>query len=1301
MGRYRDFFVVMALAAISSLRFSALSAPLDGNAPVDPAPPIRASNGPNSSIPLSESEQAWVREHPAIRVAATQDWPPFEFVNADGIYTGISADLLTELCRRTGLEVEYVTGPWPELYKMLRNHELDVCPGMGVSPDRKREFLFTKPLWRFPHAIYVQSENLDIADLDGLAGKVVSVESGYYTQEILQSEYPEIRLSKFSNALQALLAVDNGDADAYIGNTAVSSYVIDRNVITGLKPVWCAELDSFQLSIGVRADYAPLVEILNRAIDSLTAPEIRAIIAKYAVVPQWVELTEAEQNWIEAHPAIRLGIDPEFAPFEFVAEDGSYQGMASDYIDLLNQRLGIALQVVHDRSWEEASSLAMAHELDVLPCVATTEERAERFLFTDPYLSFYRVAVTRVDAPLVAGIGDLAKMRVAVQANSSHHGFLVENSSLSPVLFDTVQDTLAAVSRGEVDAAVGNVATITYWIRKLGLTNIRIAAPVDQGENTLHFAVRNDWPELVSILNKGLASITEEEAHAIRQKWVGVSVEPGLSPQRVLRYTVAAVAAALFFFLLFGLHNHRLRKEIRSRRAAEAARNQTESDYRTLVESANSVILRMKTDGTVTFINAFGERFFGFPSGELLGKKILDTIVPESESQGRDLRALMEDLARDPDRYVINENENITRSGERVWVAWTNRPLYGPKGNIEEILCVGSDMTARKRAESILFRYEFIVNTVDDMMSVIDSDGRYEVVNSAWCAAMSMERQNVIGKSISEVWPPEAAQNHIWPDLGRCLNGEVVSYESTVEFPARGERSCEVTMYPCADASGRVTHALVVTHDVTDWRTAQAALKEAKQSAEAANRAKSTFLANMSHEIRTPMNAILGYTQLLRRELGQYPDQRHALEAIGRSGDHLLTLIDDVLEMSRIEAGRIELHPSTFNFHALLHDLETMFRVRTNGKGVELVTDIDSNVPQYVVADESRVRQILVNLVGNAVKFTDRGRITIRASAITRAQNGEVTLDIDVEDTGCGIDPGDWDAIFESFEQAGPTAQRRGGTGLGLPISRSFARLMDGDITVSSEPGKGSRFQFEMRAGIGDPSLVESRDSACFVKRLRPRYGEQRVLVIDDRQTNRDLLCRLLEKVGFNTRAAEDGERGVRAFVDWKPQIVLVDLVMPVMNGRDAIGKMRAAQSGRPACIIAVTASTLEDERAAVLAQGADAFLRKPFRENDLFELIRIHGNVEFDYEDEVVETTGPDPVASADLARRALRHLPVGVRHKLRNAIVTGSIDEAYAIAEDVRESAPGLAALISQRAEEFALHNLEALFPDEEDDQ
>jgi PAS domain S-box-containing protein len=1256
---------------------------------------------PESPLPLTPAEEAWIREHPVLRTAAVTDWPPFDYVTPEGAYEGINADMLRRIAGMAGLKIVPVSRSWPELYEMLKTGELDLCPGMQASPERANHLLFTDPLINFPLAIYTHGSLPTAQGMEDLAGRTVAVERDYYEDEYLRDHHPDLQRIQVDSSLQALLKVSSGEADAYIGNIAVASYLIDKNVIPNIQIGAFVNLGDHALSIGVRSDYPMLVSILNKGIAALPATEKRAIIDRYVTVQESVNLTADERRWISEHPEIRLGIDPEFAPFEFIGEDGSYQGMASDIVELMNKRLGLNMRVVHTTLWKEAVEMTRSRDLDVLPCVGASEERKAFLSFTQPYISFHRVIVTRLDSTFYGQLDELSTLRVAVQENTSQHAFLKERSSLLPLLYPTFLDTLTAVAQGEADCAVGNAATTAYWIKKLGLGNLKLVVPENDTGEYLRFGVRNDWPELVSILDKGIASLTEEEILAIRRKWMDVDIQPGLDMRRAAAVAALVMLLCLPVLLVITLKNRRLRREIASRLAAEAARRESEESYQNLVQGANSIIMRMSTEGTILFLNAFGERFLGFSSEEIVGRNLVGTIVPETETSGRDLRALMDALAKNPEHFEVNENENITRDGRRVWVAWTNRPFYDKKGMLAEVLCVGNDVTAHRQAAEMLRRYEFIVNTVDNMMSVINANGCYEAVNDAWCAATGRSREEAIGKSVATVWPEAVAHSVILPRLQRCLQGEMIAYEAAIPLPTAGEVYCDVAMYPFTDATDHQTRVIVVAQDVTDRKRAEIALHQAKQAAESGNRAKSAFLANMSHEIRTPMNAVLGYTQLLLRSPNLTHEQQHALKAIRRSGDHLLALISDILELSRIEAGHVDLNPETFSVAAMINDLDLMFRVRTDAKGLTLNFQLSDDMPPHLVADRGRIQQVLINLIGNAVKFTERGGIVLRARACLDASEGALApllVTMEVEDTGRGMDAGHLDTIFGNFEQVDTTPGHNEGTGLGLTISRNFARLMGGDVSVSAEPGHGSCFTFTFRAGEGTAGDLPAPPEYRQVLGIEPGHEPCRVLVVDDRDTNRDVLLRMLQPLGFETREAVNGKEGLDAFEAWRPQIILVDIVMPVMDGKELIRRIRALPDGAAVAIVALTASTLQEERDTVLALGANAFLRKPFREEDLLEAIRIHADVPFVYGDEMREPNPmPGEMLSIAQARAALGGLPPALAAQLHSIVMRGAINESRTIVEEIQEYDPHLADLVRQRADGYVLDELHALWEED----
>jgi CheY-like chemotaxis protein len=397
-------------------------------------------------------------------------------------------------------------------------------------------------------------------------------------------------------------------------------------------------------------------------------------------------------------------------------------------------------------------------------------------------------------------------------------------------------------------------------------------------------------------------------------------------------------------------------------------------------------------------------------------------------------------------------------------------------------------------------------------------------------------------------------------------------------------------------------------------------------------------------------------------------------------------LINDVLEMSKIEAGRVHLNITNFDLRALLGDLEHMFRLRTDAQSLQFSIDCHSSVPRYARSDEGKLRQILTNLIGNAVKFTKTGWIAVRL----QAANGESQswrLRGDVEDTGPGIPPEDQQRLFREFEQT-ESGQRAGGTGLGLAISRRFARLMGGDLTVVSTVGKGTTFHFDIPIEIGQPTAVHSPADQRRVLHLQPADEGMSVLIADDIAENRRYLEQLLQPLGFKTRTAADGASAVEIFAASKPRLVLVDLRMPVVDGHEAIRRMRAQPHGKEAAIIAVTASAFEENRRSVIEAGGDDFLCKPFREEELFEKIGRLTGAKFVYAD---ESASPSPDGERPLAREQVEELlPAELRSRLHDAVIRADFDQMLAVLAEAGPEAAVVTDALRRKIERFDYQSL-----------
>ncbi|HOU14730.1 MAG TPA: response regulator [Anaerolineae bacterium] len=479
------------------------------------------------------------------------------------------------------------------------------------------------------------------------------------------------------------------------------------------------------------------------------------------------------------------------------------------------------------------------------------------------------------------------------------------------------------------------------------------------------------------------------------------------------------------------------------------------------------------------------------------------------------------------------------------------------------------------------------------------------------------------------------------------------------------------------------------------FRQAKEAAEAARIEAEAANRAKSVFLANMSHELRTPLNAVLGFSQLLLRASALSTEQRENLNVIMRSGEHLLALINDVLELSKIEAGRALLRTADIDLYRLLQDIEEMFHFRAQEKGLAFLVTRAPDVPQYVHVDAGKLRQVLINLLSNAVKFTEAGQITLQVDVAgigpTQARGELLPLSISVRDTGVGIAPEELATLFDAFVQASAGQRLQEGTGLGLTISQQFVHLMGGELTVTSAPGQGSVFAFTIPVRnvteiSASPARLERR-----VLRLEPGQPVYRLLVVEDMADARQLLVELLRPLGFDVREAVNGQEAIEIWQQWKPHLIWMDLRMPVMDGFEATRRIKALPHGQDTVVLALTASAFENQREQALAAGCDGFVRKPFREAELLEALHKYLGARYVYLED--EPSISQPVTLLTLFPAALKTLPPDLLTRLERA--AAQIDMAgveQAIAE-IRAHNISVADALTALADEFAYESIVTL--------
>lgn len=990
---------------------------------------------------------------------------------------------------------------------------------------------------------------------------------------------------------------------------------------------------------------------------------------------------------------VRVGLY-QAQPTIFTDQSGKPAGVFVDILKHIAQSESWELEYVPG-AWAEGLDQLKRGEIDLVVGIVRTTEREKSLTYNDvPVMTTWSQVYVAKGSRIVSLL-DLKGKRVTVVAGSvQEEGFVRFSQGFGlGVTLIPVSDqhpAFAMVARGEADATITYSFAGNLYRKQYGLNK---SAIMFNALEDFFATTKGDPKGLLGPIDRQLTVMKEDPFSAYfasLKRW----------RQEDDEYAVPSwiwiAGAVVFGCLLLSLGGAAILRRQVAARTREF--RESEEKYRSLVDNLNVGIARITPEGRVLQANPALLRMFGYADGEELAR----IAVPDIYQDSVDREFYLDEMQQQG--HVRNKELRLCKKdGAPIWVSVTADAQFDEQGGIKWMDTVAEDITEIKKAVDALRASERRLSEIIEFLPmatfVIDREGRVVAWNKAIERMTGVRAEEMIGKGNYEyalpfygqrrpllidlvLLPPAEADRLIGENYTAVQREEsLLTGETAITLAKGGNRMVSGWAHPVFDVNGEVAGAIESISDITDKKRAEE-LRLAKDVAEAANRAKSVFLANMSHEIRTPLNAILGFSQILGDDPSLSLQQREQLDTINRSGEYLLNLINDILEISKIEAGRMALNPTDFDLKALIRDLELMFRIKAEAKQLLLTTETTPDVPRYVRGDEGKLRQIYVNLLGNAVKFTPKGAVSLRISC-RQGEKGGLRLLSEIRDTGMGIAPEEQDRLFGYFEQTASGIRSREGTGLGLAISKQYVTMMGGDITVESEVDRGSLFRFAVDLQVGEEHDVV-HSSRRKVIGIRSGGSRNRVLVVDDKEENRKVLTHLLRRVGFVTEEADDGARCVEKFTAWRPHLVLMDMRMPVMDGYEATRRIRELEGGEKTPIIAVTASTLDDERQEVMAAGVDGFIGKPFREQELFHAIQSVLNIDYTYAEEAKE----EELAGRTVSRptpEAMAALPADLLAGLRQAVSTADLDTMLELITRIEPHDEQTAALLRAMARRY----------------
>ncbi|MCW8931502.1 MAG: transporter substrate-binding domain-containing protein [Gammaproteobacteria bacterium] len=1150
----------------------------------------------------------------------TEEFPPYNYKKNDKV-VGISVEITREILKRLGSTENIELMLWSKAYQIAKNNDNTILFSTTRTPAREKLFKWVGPLVPNNTALFAKaSASFTINSLeDAKKVKGIGVYSDDFGELLLKSK-GFVNLDPVVDNTKNLTKLANGVVDLWIINELTGKHMIrEAGFSSQLKKVFDVQKDYMYLAFSLSTPDS-VIEQWQTVLDEIKSDGTYAqifsnwIMFSYSadLKPQQssiVKLSKEEKQWIKEHPVVRVAPDPDYAPFQYFDINGQSQGLANDYLSLVSNKLGIHFEMVETDSWNASLEHVKQRNADMVLVAAKTAEREKFMSFTSAYVEFPDVIITRKNSPRVTSIVELEGKTLATIDGFAINDYVKKYYPNIKLSFKPdVVSVLESVSMGENDAAVINVATASNAIEQENITNLRIDG--DTGFTyQLSFASRNDWPILNSLLEKALNSISVEERKKMLRKWISIAYNLSenkggsvsltskeknwLKNHPIITLAPDSQWAPVEFFNDAGKYSG------------------MSADYVALLEKKLGIkfhvlrldswdeILKKSIDNEVDIITAaktpnrekkllFTDTYLTLPSVIIVNNKEQRQLTMK-DLKGKTVAvvagyAIQEYMEREfPD--IKLEEVASAKEGLQYVSYGSAYAFIGGIATTSNIIEKEVLLNLRVAGEAgYSWKLSFATHKSSPILNQILSKGL--------AAISKKERQDIFSKWIlvnKESWKPSKEL------IITLLIIVVILFIISIMVWNR------MLIRRVAIRTIELNKTLQVSEELREKAD------NAQHEAENANRAKSEFLASMSHEIRTPMNAIIGMTSLIANtELTD--KQKDYVNLVKNAGDNLLTIINDILDLSKIESGNLILETVPYDLQDVIKNVHKMMSVKTHEKGLKLTYLIEKNVPILLSGDSTRLRQVLINLIGNGIKFTSSGGIILHVKKDPDYENNSM-LCFSVADTGIGISKDKAEIIFDSFSQADSSTTRKyGGTGLGLAISKKLVNKLGGKIWVEPNPGGGSKFFFTIKTQLqseecnNDLPLSKHSEKETVLKKV----ASLNILLVDDDPVNLKVATIMLEELNHRVSSASDGKKAIEAYEANNFDLIFMDVTMHEMDGYETTRMIREREqkTNQHIPIVALTALAFKDDKQKCLDSGMDSYVSKPFRSENLVEAI-------------------------------------------------------------------------------------------------